>query len=103
MSIQDDQQEAPDTIEAGSDDPRLLDVLVQIGLHDHICLIYESQGEQLAIHVPSIRIGLERGEKRIFTGPEKTLIDVTEGLHRFGFDVDEAMSSGRLVDACQED
>src|ERR1700726_1719170 len=103
MSIQDDQQEAPDTIEAGSDDPRLLDVLVQIGLHDHICLIYESQGEQLAMPVPSIRMGLEHGEKCIFIAPEKTLRDVSEGLHAIGVDVDEAMNSGRLAVASQED
>jgi hypothetical protein len=50
---------APDTIETGSDGPRLLDVLVRIGLHDHICLIYDSQEEQLAMPVPSIRMGLE--------------------------------------------
>ena len=48
MSNQDYWREATDRIEAGSDGPRLLDVLVQIGLHDHICLIYESQEEQLA-------------------------------------------------------
>jgi PAS domain S-box-containing protein len=103
MSIQDDQREATDTIEAGSDDPRLLDVLVQIGLHDHICLIYESQGEQLAMPVPSIRMGLERGEKCIFIAPEKTLRDVNEALHAIGIDVDEAMNSGRLAVASQED
>src|SRR3984893_12935345 len=103
MSIHDDQREAPDPIEAGSDDPRLLDVLVQIGLHDHICLIYESQGEQLAMPVPSIRMGLERGEKCIFIAPEKTLRDVNEGLHAIGIDVDEAVNSGRLAVASQED
>src|SRR5580704_3109498 len=103
MSSQDNWREAPDTIDAGSDGPRLLDVLVQIGLHDHICLIYESQGEQLAMPVPSIRMGLERGEKCIFIAPEKTLRDVNEGLHAIGIDVDEAMNSGRLAVASQED
>jgi len=103
MSSQDNWRETPDTIEAGSDGPRLLDVLVQIGLHDHICLIYESQGEQLAMPVPSIRMGLERGEKCIFIAPEKTLRDVNEALHAIGIDVDEAMNSGRLAVASQED
>ena len=103
MSSQDNWREAPDTIEAGSDGPRLLDVLVQIGLHDHICLIYESQEEQLAMPVPSIRMGLERGEKCIFIAPENTLRDVNEALHAIGIDVDEAMNSGRLAVASQED
>ena len=103
MSSQDNWREAPDTIEAGSDGPRLLDVLVQIGLHDHICLIYESQEEQLAMPVPSIRMGLDRGEKCIFIAPEKTVSDVNEALHSIGIDVDEAVNSGRLAVASQED
>src|SRR3984893_11746199 len=103
MSSQDNWREAPDTIEAGSDGPRLLDVLVQIGLHDHICLIYESQEEQLAMPVPSIRMGLDRGEKCIFVAPEKTVSDVIEALRAMGIDVDEAVNSGRLAVASQED
>src|ERR1700736_1416349 len=103
MSNQDYRREAPDTIEAGSDGPRLLDVLVQTGLHDHICLIYESQEEQLAMPIPSIRMGLDRGEKCIFIAPEKTVSDVNEALHAIGIDVDEAVTSGRLVGASQED
>jgi signal transduction histidine kinase len=96
-------RDTPDTIEAGSDGPRLLDVLVQIGPHDHICLIYDSQEEQLAMPVPSIRMGLDRGEKCIFIAPEKTISDVNEALHAIGIDVDEAVTSGRLVVASQED
>jgi signal transduction histidine kinase len=103
MSSQDNWRETPDTIEAGSDGPRLLDVLVQIGLHDHICLIYESQEEQLAMPVPSIRMGLDRGEKCIFIAPEKTVSDVNEALHSIGIDVDEAVNSGRLAVASQEE
>ena len=102
MSSQDNWREAPDTIEAGSDGPRLLDVLVQIGLHDHICLIYESQEEQLAMPVPSIRMGLDRGEKCIFIAPEKTVSDVNEALHAIGIDVDEAVNSGTLAVVSQE-
>jgi signal transduction histidine kinase len=103
MSNQDNCCGAPDTIEAGSDGPRLLDVLVQIGLHDHICLIYESQEERIAMPVPSIRMGLDRGEKCVFIAPEKTVSDVNEALHAFGIDVDEAVKSGRLAVASQED
>src|SRR6202140_578748 len=103
MSNQEQLARGPDSIEAGSDGPRLLDVLVQIGLHDHICLIYESQEEQLAMPVPSIRMGLDRGEKCIFIAPEKTVGDVSEALHAIGIDVDEAVNSGRLAVASQED
>src|ERR1700732_662162 len=102
MSIPDNQREAADTIEAESDSPRLLDVLVRMGLHDHICLIYESQGDQLAMPVPCIRMGLERGQKCIFVAPEKTLSDVNEALHAIGIDVAVAMNSGRLAIASPE-
>src|SRR6266436_8970828 len=103
MSRQDNWHEAPDTMEAGPDRPRLLDVLGQIGLHDHVCAIYESQEEQLALPVPSIRMGLERGEKCFYAADEKTVSDVIEALRAMGIDVDEAVSSGRLTVASQED
>jgi signal transduction histidine kinase len=103
MPSQDNWREAPEKIEAGSDGPRLLDVLAQIGLHDHVCLIYESQEEQLALPVPSIRMGLERGEKCFYAADEKTVSDVIEALRAMGIDVDEAVSSGRLTVASQED
>jgi signal transduction histidine kinase len=103
MSSRDNGREAPDTIEAGSDGPRLLDVLGHIGLHDHVCFIYESQEEQLAVPVPSIRIGLERDEKCIYAADKKTVSDVIEALRAMGIDVDGAVNSGRLTVASQED
>jgi signal transduction histidine kinase len=103
MSSQDNWRKVPDTIQAGSDGPRLLDVLGQIRLHDHVCLIYESQEERLAVPVPSIRTGLERGEKCIYAADEKTASGVIEALHAMGIDVDEAVNSGRLTVASEKD
>ncbi len=103
MASQDDWHEGPDTIEAGPDGPRLLDVLGQIGLHDHVCAIYESQEEHLALPAPSIRMGLERGEKCFYAADEKTVSDVMETLRAMGIDVDEAVNSGGLTVASQED
>ena len=56
--------------EAESDGPKLLDVLGQIGLHDHLCLIYESHEEHLNAPVRSIWMGLDRGEKCIYIADE---------------------------------
>ena len=94
-------RKVPDTIVAESDGPRLLDVLVQIGLHDHICLIYESQEQQLTAPVPSIRMGLERGEKCILIADEKTASDVIEALHAIGIDVEIGGEFGE-TDGCQQ-
>jgi hypothetical protein len=63
-------RDVPDTIKAGSDGPRLFDVLVQTGLHDHVCLVYDSQEEQLAMPVPSIRMALSVA-KNVFSSPLK--------------------------------
>ena len=103
MPSQDNWREASDTMEAGPDRPRLLDVLGQIGLHDHVCVIYESPEEQLALPIPSIRMGLERGEKCFYAADKKTVSDIIESLRAMGIDVDEAVNSGRLTVASQED
>jgi hypothetical protein len=40
----------------------LLTALEQLAPHDHLCSIYESAEEQLAVAIPFIQIGLDRGE-----------------------------------------
>lgn len=46
-----------------SDGSPLAELVGKIGLHEHVCIIYETQNEQLAAAIPFIKIGLERGEK----------------------------------------
>lgn len=89
--------------EAESNVPGLPHVLTQIGLHDHVCLIYESREEQLAAPAPSIRLGLERGEKCIYIADEDTVNDVLGALHTIGIHVDEVVNSGRLTIVSQQD
>ena len=89
--------------DAASEASKLVEVLGQVHLHDHVCLIYESQEERLAVRVSSIRMGLERGEKCICAADEKTARDVTEALHATGIDVGEAVNSERLTVASPED
>jgi signal transduction histidine kinase len=99
----DNWREPPNRIEAGSDGPQLIDVLRQIGLHDHVCSIYQNREEQVAAPVRSIQIGLERGEKCLFASDRKTVSDVVEALYAMDIDVDEAMNSGRLTVAGAEE
>jgi hypothetical protein len=49
---------------------RLADLASGIGLHEHCCLIYETEEEQFAAALPFLRSGLDRGEKCLFVADE---------------------------------
>lgn len=65
--------------------------------HDHICLIYDSQQEQLAAAVPFIRIGIERGEKCLYIADDNTPGTILSALREHGVDVESAITSGALT------
>ena len=75
----------------------LLTALQQLGPHDHLCSIYESQEEQLAVSIPFIRIGLERGEKCVYIAEDGTEAAVRDTLSAEGIDVERAITTGSLV------
>ena len=76
--------------------------LEQLGPHDHLCSIYESQQEHLAVAISFIRIGLDRGERCIYITDDGTLGDVHEVLQAKGIDVDRAVASRSLVSTTKE-
>ena len=80
----------------------LVAALEQIGPHDHLCSIYESQQEQFAVAIPFIRIGLERNEKCLYIADDGTIEDVREAIRAEGVDVDRAIASHALVLATTE-
>jgi signal transduction histidine kinase len=75
----------------------LIAALEQLGLHDHLCSIYESPEEHYAVAIPFIRIGLDRGEKCIYIADDGMVGDVCEAMQSDGIDVDRAISSNALV------
>lgn len=79
--------------EVESNGPTLPEVLGRIGLHDHLCLIYESPEERLNAPVRSIQMGLGRGEKCIYVAGENTVGEVIDTLRAVGTDVDAAVRS----------
>jgi PAS domain S-box-containing protein len=81
--------------------PQLVAALEQLEPNDHLCALYDSQQEQLAVTIPFLRIGLERGEKCIYIGDD-TIGDVCEALQADRVDVDGALSSDALVFATKE-
>ncbi|TMB62051.1 MAG: PAS domain-containing protein, partial [Deltaproteobacteria bacterium] len=80
----------------------LIAALEQLGPHDHLSSIYESQQEHFAVAISFIRIGLDRGEKCVYIAGDGTLRDVREALQAEGIDVDRAVASNSLVSTTKE-
>jgi hypothetical protein len=80
----------------------LIAALEQLGPHDHLCSIYESQQEHFAVAISFIRIGVDRGEKCVYMAGDGTLGDVREALQAEGIDVDRAVASNSLVSITKE-
>jgi chemotaxis family two-component system sensor kinase Cph1 len=75
----------------------LIAALEQLGPHDHLCSIYESQQEHFAVAIPFIRIGLDRGEKCIYIVDDGTEDIVREAMYVEGIDVERAVASNALA------
>jgi signal transduction histidine kinase len=88
-----------DTIPAGP----LLTALEQLAPHNHLCSIYESPAEHLAVAIPFVRIGLDRGEKCLYIADDGTETMVLEAMCASGIDVERAISSKSLVLVKKED
>lgn len=84
-----------------SDSSRLAELVGEIGLHDHLCVIYETQDEQFAAAIPLVKIGLDRGEKCLYIadGNAAALIDAMREQDIY---VDAAVRQGSLTIASQE-
>lgn len=76
---------------------KLMQALERLSVHDHLCLIYETQEEQFAAVVPFMRIGLERGEKCIYIADENTAASVLSAMRSEGIEVESAINRGALV------
>lgn len=77
-------------------DTTLSTALERLESHDHLCLIYETVREQLAVAVPFIRTGLERGDRCVYIADENAALTILEALRDAGVDVDAAAQSGAL-------
>jgi PAS domain S-box-containing protein len=63
---------------------------------DHLCMIYESSVEQLAVVVPFIRHGLARGERCIYIADDGAINEVMQPLAAAGVDVARERQRGAL-------
>jgi len=75
----------------------LVSAIGKLGVHDHLCLIYETQEEQFSAVIPFIKIGVERGEKCVYIVDDNTAEMVINGMKGAGIDVESAVEAGRLA------
>lgn len=67
-----------------------------LSVHDHLCLIYESQEEQFATVVPFMRHGLAAGQACMYIADDNTADSVGAALRSDGIDTDAESARGAL-------
>jgi signal transduction histidine kinase len=83
-------------------DTPLLTALEGLGPHDHQSLIYEGPEDRLAVAVPFVRIGLDRGEKCIYIADDGAEAGLRDAMSAQGIDVERAIATGSLVLATKD-
>ena len=76
---------------------KLIDTIDKLRLHDHLCLIYESQEDQFDAIIPFITLGLARKEQCVYIVDDNTARAISDKLRAEGIDVDAAVKSGALA------
>lgn len=71
--------------------------LEECALGSHLCSIYNSTEEQLAVVVSYIKIGLERNEQCLYILDENSRSTIISALKKAGVHVDEALRSEALI------
>lgn len=75
----------------------LAEAVSSIALHEHLCLIYETQEQQFAAALPFLKIGLERGEKCLYIADANNTATLVNATRAHGLDVDAAIRQGSLT------
>jgi signal transduction histidine kinase len=83
-------------------DTALPAALEQLAPRDHLCSLYESPQEHMAVAIPFIRIGLDRDEKCIYIADDGTEAAVQDAMYAAGIDVERAIATDSLVLAGKE-
>jgi hypothetical protein len=71
-------------------------LLEGLEVHDHLCLLYETEEEQRAAIVPFFAAGLARGQRCVYIADERSAGGVLGRLTSAGVDADAAVARGAL-------
>jgi signal transduction histidine kinase len=83
--------------DAKRDLSRLSELAGGLGLHEHACIIYETQEEQFAAALPYLKAGLERRQRCLYVADENGAAPVLNALRIGGIDVDRYVGSRTLI------
>jgi signal transduction histidine kinase len=75
----------------------LANVSAGLALHEHLCLIYDTQEEKFAAALPYLRAGLEQGERCLYIADEDSAVAVLDALRKRGIDVDAHVRRHTLI------
>ncbi len=89
--------------DAKPDLSRLAALAGGIGLHEHQCLIYETEEEKFAAALPYLKAGLERRERCLYIADEASGAAVLDALRKVGTEVDLHLQSGALIVASKQE
>jgi PAS domain S-box-containing protein len=84
-------------------DSRLIAALAEMRPPEHLCSVYETIEEHLAVAIPFLRMGLDRGEKCIYVQDDGTENLARAAMASHGIDVERAIATERLVLLSKED
>src|ERR1700681_1119754 len=77
---------------------RFTGLVRSIGLHEHLCFVYETQKQQFSAALPFMRAGLERGEKCLYIAKErKDSKAFVAAMRAQGLNADECIKKGSLT------
>lgn len=79
------------------ENPRFLAHLKHIGVHDHLCAIYDSPQKELAAALAFVRYGLERQQRCVYITTENTIASVLKVARHYGIEVESALNKGALI------
>jgi signal transduction histidine kinase len=76
---------------------RLGDLTGSLDLHEHLCVIYDTQEEQFATALPHLKAGLERRERCLYIADDNEATAILDALHKDGIDVEHHIKSRTLI------
>ncbi|HEB12267.1 MAG TPA: PAS domain S-box protein, partial [Actinobacteria bacterium] len=65
-------------------------------VHDHLCLIYETEAEQFSTLIPFIKFGLQKGEKCLYVADYDISKSVLKAIGNTKIDNEEMLNKGAL-------
>lgn len=71
----------------------LAEIISTIGVHQHLCSVYESEEQQYAVGLPFLKAGLDHGEKCLYLADENSVDTILRHMRAFGLNIDQTIES----------